>query len=90
MTAIMGERGMDAGSGFMAVAGAIWAVVWGGTGIGLLRRWEGAWVISLSIVSGSLLLIALGARGNPLGAICNGMLCAGILCVLIARKGEFR
>ncbi len=88
MAAVIGERGIDPVSAKRVEFGAGWAMLWAATGVGLLLRWKPAWYGSLALTSISLLALVVANR-EPLGAICNGLMCVGILWVLIARHREF-
>jgi hypothetical protein len=96
MTSVMSERGFDPKSRWFALTGVALAVMWAATGFGLLRRWIGAWALSLGLVITSIgyfLFAAVGGLGagrNPCGMICFGFVFMAILFVLIGRRGEFR
>jgi hypothetical protein len=90
MSVVVGERGGDAVSALQILFGAGWAACWGAAGFGLLRRWKPAWYASIVLTGCCMALLLLSAARNPLGAVCNALLCVGILWVLIARQGEFR
>jgi hypothetical protein len=90
MSAVIGRVGADPVSAASVALALGWAGVWAAVGTGILRRWQAAWSLSVSLLCVAILLTLFGSGRNLCATGLSVGLYAGMLCVMLARYEEFR